>query len=223
MSIAATFGAGGAEPYATALRANRPIVMMLHGTDGDGGRALPMDVKRWNAHADAADLSLLRSATGPLLDIGCGPGRMVRAAMDMGLDVLGVDVSPTAIDIARAEGLSVIERSVFDRLPAEGQWQTVLLVDGNVGIGGDVRAMLVRCLELLAPSGEIVVELHPDPATHSSYSARVIGENGGHSEVFPWAEIGLEPLVGIAAELGLVARQSWEVDGRAFCRLVTTR
>ena len=223
MSIAATFGAGGAEPYATALRANRPIVMMLHGTDGDGGRALPMDVKRWNAHADAADLSLLRSATGPLLDIGCGPGRMVRAAMDMGLAVLGVDVSPTAIDIARAEGLSVIERSVFDRLPAEGQWQTVLLVDGNVGIGGDVRAMLVRCLELLAPSGEIVIELHPDRSTHSTYSARVIGENGGHSEVFPWAEIGLEPLLDIARDLGLVARQAWDFDGRAFCRLATAR
>jgi hypothetical protein len=144
---------------------------------------------------------------------------MVRAAMDLGLVVLGVDVSATAIQIATEAGLTVLERSVFDALPAEGQWQTALLVDGNIGIGGDVRAMLQRCRELLSPTGEIVVEVHDDPDLDNTYVGQLVDARGGESAFFPWAEIGLNPLTRIAEDLGLALVQSWTIDGRTFCRL----
>jgi SAM-dependent methyltransferase len=214
-----TFGSGGAEPYAEALRRNDVVTLKLRDTDRGQASKSTMDVARWNADADEADLTLLRSVTGPVLDIGCGPGRMVRAAMDLGLVVLGVDVSPTAIEIATEAGLPVLERSVFEALPAEGQWQTALLVDGNIGIGGDVSAMLARCIELLSPTGEIVVELHDDADRNSTYVGRLVDARGGESATFPWAEIGLRPIVGIAAELGLRLVQSWQLDGRSFCRI----
>ena len=223
MSIATvepnTFGSGGAEPYAQALRRNDAVTLQL--SDGRLGEASTstMDVSRWNADADDADLTLLRSVAGPVLDIGCGPGRMVRAALDLGLVVLGVDVSPTAIEIATEAGLPVLERSVFESLPAEGKWQTALLVDGNVGIGGDVSAMLSRCIALLTPTGEIVVELHDDADRDNAYTARLVDARGGESAYFPWAEIGLRPMVGVAASLGLAVVQSWKLDGRTFCRL----
>jgi SAM-dependent methyltransferase len=214
-----TFGSGGAEPYASALRENDAVTLLLEDDlRGDASKSV-MDVARWNADADDADLTLLRSVTGPVLDIGCGPGRMVRAAMDLGLVVLGVDVSPTAIEIATEAGLPVLEGSVFDTMPSEGQWQTALLVDGNIGIGGDVRAMLRRCRQLLTPTGEIVVELHSDPTRDNTYTGRLVDARGGESGFFPWAEIGLDAMVGIAAELGLDLVQSWELDGRTFCRL----
>ena len=218
-----TFGAGGDEPYAGALQRNDMVELILTKLADDESRSMMMDVARWNSRADEIDLTLLRSATGPLLDVGCGPGRMVQAAMAVGLEALGLDISPAAISIARAAGLPVVQGSVFDSIRGEGTWQTVLLVDGNVGIGGDVRALLRRCAELVAPEGEIVIELHADRGMDSVYSAQLVGTDGGVSESFPWAQIGLDPMVDLAAELGLDLGQAWELGGRTFCRLVTTR
>jgi len=219
----ATFGAGGAEPYARALRHNAADSLFLHETRlGELTSRTTMDFAKWNADADDTDLTLLRAVTGPVLDIGCGPGRMVRAAMDLGLDVLGLDVSPAAVELATGTGLNVVEGSVFDTIPDEGSWQTALLVDGNIGIGGDVRAMLVRCRELLAVDGEIVVELDSDPDRDHTYIGTLVDADGGQSAVFPWAEIGLNRLVEIAADLGLTPSQEWVLGDRSFCRLAKT-
>ena len=217
----ATFGAGGAEPYADALLRNDSVELVLVRNSGLDTSRTTMDVARWNSEADRVDLTLLRSATGPLLDIGCGPGRMVQAALDVGLDVLGIDVSPTAIAIARQSGLPVEECSVFEPVQGEGEWQTVLLVDGNIGIGGDVRALLRRCIDLVAAAGEIVVELHADRDMDSIFTGRLVGADGGESESFPWAQIGINAMVDVSGELGLRMRQAWELNGRTFCRLAT--
>ena len=212
-----TFGAGGSEPYANAIRTASTDVLYLQEV---GREAAPMDVARWNSAADQVDLRLLASVLGPVLDIGCGPGRMVQAAIELGLDALGIDVSPVAVEIARANGLPVYHGSIFDRVPNEGGWQTVLLVDGNVGIGGDVDALLDRCGELLAPTGELVIELHPDDERDRTYIGRLVDPNGGESESFPWAEIGLDSMLRRAACFGFELRQAWLADDRSFCRLV---
>lgn len=220
----ATFGAGGSEPYAAALRRSHSNVLYLHESDRDEEAvANRMDVSRWNAHADDADFSLLRSVTGPVIDIGCGPGRMVRAAAEVGHAALGIDVSPTAIEIATEAGLNVLLCSVFEPLPDEGSWQTALLVDGNIGIGGDVRAMLERCRELLADDGEIVVETHSVADWDRTYTGRLVDSHGRESAAFPWAEVGIDTLLHRAAAVGLTSRRAWELDGRSFCRLTAAR
>ncbi|CAN5189496.1 class I SAM-dependent methyltransferase [soil metagenome] len=215
---AATFGSGGSEPYASALRRTGSPVLYLRAADRPETVTM-MDVSRWHADADDADLTLLRRVAGPVLDIGCGPGRMVRAAQRLGLHAVGLDVSPVAIELASRLGGSYVRGSVFDRVPGEGMWQTALLVDGNVGIGGDIPALLARCRQLLAPTGEIVVELHDDPDQLDHYLGEVTDAQGGRSASFPWAEIGLDRLVALLPELGLELAQSWLSDGRSFCRL----
>ncbi len=60
--------------------------------------------RRWSAAADRVDRSLLEGADGPVIDIGCGPGRMLVAARALGIPSLGVDVSAEAVAIARRSG-----------------------------------------------------------------------------------------------------------------------
>jgi SAM-dependent methyltransferase len=221
--LRATFGSGGSEPYASALRRGSVEVLYLQELRLDREpKTVEMDLARWSADADSIDYQLLASVRGPVLDVGCGPARMVRAARDLGMEALGIDVSLAAIEIARASGVDVLHASVFEKLPDEGAWQTVLLVDENIGIGGDPTALLARCGELISADGEIVVELHPDHNRDRTYTGRLLDARGAVSATFPWAELGLTGLLERADTVGLESRQSWSVDGRSFCRLANS-
>lgn len=214
-ALPARFGAGGAEPWAAAVRdAGAALVLVPQDPTGVVER---LDVARWRAAADDVDLAALDGLSGPLLDLGCGPGRMVRAALDAGLQAYGVDADPAAVALCRANGLPVLRRDVFDRLPLEGSWAALLLLDGNVGIGGDVPALLARCRRLLRPGGALVVEAHPDPTRDAAALCRVRGADGGESDVFPWSQVGLPAL--LRAADGFTAEAVWRRDGRAFARL----
>ncbi|AMM20140.1 SAM-dependent methyltransferase [Frondihabitans sp. PAMC 28766] len=211
----ATFGAGGSEPYAHALGREGRLTLV-----GSSRTGVDYDLGRWMAEADDVDRALLASETGPVLDIGCGPGRMVQAATDLGLVALGVDVSKAAVRVAGRAGLPVLNRSVFDRLPREGHWGTMLLIDGNIGIGGDPRAMLERCRELLGRRGAAIVEVQSDDDVDETFMAHVVDDDGRSSSSFPWAELGTRALERHAAAAGFDLEQTWRVDGRTFCRLV---
>jgi SAM-dependent methyltransferase len=228
-----TFGSGGAEPYARALRREGRLQLVrspadaagrdtadTDSTDGpDSADVDAFDVARWSRGADAADLSTILDADS-VLDIGCGPARMVRAAVDRGLGALGVDVSVTAVAMAVDAGLPVVAGSVFDALPGEGTWDVALLLDGNIGIGGDPTALVARASSVVAPSGSVVVETATDAAVDVAYDAQVVDEQGRASATFPWAEVGREALGRHAAAAGLRVSQTWSVGRRTFCRLV---
>ena len=214
-----TFGSGGTEPYAAALQTQSTVLYLRHSTAQHPASA-PMDTGRWSADADATDLDLLTDAVGPVLDIGCGPGRMIRAAMDLGLSAAGVDVEPAAVQIAAAAGLRVFNRSVFAAMPLEGGWGTALLIDGNIGIGGDPGALLARCAQLLAANGAVIVEVNQDADADRAFEGTIEDERGRRSDVFPWAEIGIVALRARAADAGLLVAQDWVSDGRWFARLV---
>ncbi|MET9630205.1 class I SAM-dependent methyltransferase [Lentzea sp. NPDC006480] len=145
-----------------------------------------LSVDRWQADADGGDEILLDACTGPTLDIGCGPGRLVAALLARGVQALGVDVSPEAVRRTTARGGIAIRRDVFDLLPGEGRWHHVLLADGNIGIGGDPAALLQRTRELLRPSGTVVAEVEQPGSGQTVGQARVRTE-GTLGAWFPWA------------------------------------
>ena len=115
------------------------------------GVAVELDTDRWLGGAGDVDLRVLARAQAPVLDIGCGPGRHVRALSALGVAALGLDASQAAVRLARRRGAEVVHGSVFGDVPARGGWRTALLLDGNIGIGGDPAALLARVAGVLAP------------------------------------------------------------------------
>jgi SAM-dependent methyltransferase len=75
------------------------------------GYALPFQVARWCGPPDGADEELLRRCRPPVLDIGCGPGRLTIALAERGIPVLGVDISGTAVARVHQAGACAIRRS----------------------------------------------------------------------------------------------------------------
>lgn len=186
--------------------------------EGGPRRSLGEALRRWCGTADATDRDLLARAPGTVLDLGCGPGRLVVELARQGRRAAGVDTSRVAVRIARAAGATALCRSIFDPLPGEGSWDTVLLADGNIGIGGDPAALLARCRDLIAVSGRMLVEL--DPPGTGLRSNRVRLEHGGQQgSWFDWAHVGVDAVDAPAAAAGLRVEETWEHGGRAFAAL----
>ncbi len=141
------------------------------------------DARTWTEAADRIDARILARVVAPVLDVGCGPGRHVAELAASGLVALGIDVSPAALGLARARGACVLERSVFDRVPCAGRWRTALLLDGNIGIGGDPASLLLRIGELLAHRGSrVLVETAP-PETRAVDAHRTAGDRRARGAV----------------------------------------
>ena len=189
----------------------------LRARDSDGtSRLLPLDV--WLRDAAGADERLLARAVGPVLDVGCGPGRHVHALAVNGVIAVGVDVSPAALHLARARGATVLEASIFDRIPGSGEWRTALVLDGNIGIGGAPAALLRRIGSLLVPGGTILVEVDPPGVGLEIVRMRLEDEHS-ESHWFDWARVGAEAIAAPAREAGLRVVHSWEDEGRWFAAL----
>lgn len=210
--------AGALAPYESALRDAGPLQLCT-----DDGQVLTLDVARWLAAPDAADHTVLQRCTGPVLDVGCGPGRFVGSLNRRGIAALGVDIAETAVALTRGQGLPALLRDVFGDLPGEGRWPTVLLMDGNVGIGGDPLRLLTRIRALIAPGGRLIVETDAGDDVLDLLQVRFAHAGRPVGASFGWARVGRDPLVRCAADAGYVVAESWRADGRPFTALTPDR
>ncbi|MEU8181182.1 methyltransferase domain-containing protein [Micromonospora sp. NPDC049047] len=189
----------------------------------DGRRDL-LPVRRWHGAPEPAIESIAARCEGPTIDLGCGPGRLTRALAQRGLVALGVDISAEAVRLTQGRGVVALRRDVFDPLPGEGRWAHALLVDGNIGIGGDPVRLLRRCAALLAADGTLLVEVEPPGAGLWQGQAYVLsgasGDGACQGPAFPWARVGADVVAGTAAAAGLRVASQLRFGRRWFVELV---
>ena len=178
---------------------------------------LRLDLARWRAEADVADQLVVARCEPPVVDLGCGPGRMVRALHESGRAALGIDMSSVAVAQSRAGGGLALRRAIAEPLPAEGRWGTALLLDGNIGIGGNVNDLLDRCRGLVVPGGLIICEVDNDPDRNDTERVR-LSTDLAESAPFAWARVGTRAVQRAAAPLDLLVVEEWHARSRDFRR-----
>lgn len=183
------------------------------------GAVITLDVARWRSTPDDIEVALLATVADPVLDIGCGPGRIAAHLAAAGRIALGIDPSPLAVTEARQRGAPALQRSVFDPLPGEGRWATALLLDGNVGIGGDPRALLRRVCELLRPNGQAIIEVDAPGTPTETLTVRLRPTNHPASRPFPWARVSADDIESIAETVGLTLHHLEAGSDRWLARL----
>lgn len=173
-----------------------------------------LDVQQWRAEADNDDLRLfVDPCRGTTLDIGCGPGRLAAALSGRGIPAMGIDMSIEAIRQARDRGAMAIRRDVFSTVPGEGRWDSALLADGNLGIGGDPVRLLRRAADLIRPGGDIIAEVDPEGTGIVRELVRLrVGER--MTAPFAWASVGIDGIDSVATAAGLVVVATQSVGRR---------
>lgn len=183
-----------AELYGAALRGS-PVQVV------DSGGARPLALPRWRS-LTPSDQVLLAACDGETLDVGCGPGRMTAALAAAGVPALGIDLVSEAVRETRRRGGQALLRDVFGDLPGDGRWRTVLLADGNVGIGGDVLRLLRRVSVLLDRGGRAVLDVSA-PGRGATVRQMWLAGCGRVSEPFRWASICADTIEPEARRAGL--------------------
>ncbi|MCH9710879.1 MAG: class I SAM-dependent methyltransferase [Actinomycetia bacterium] len=190
----------------------------------DDGRVKKLPVRSWlgGRGADARfDHAVVDMCEGPTIDLGCGPGRLVAHLVQRGVPALGVDLSATAVNLARSSGAPALRRDVFEPLPGAGRWRTVLLADGNVGLGGDPSRVLRRAAELLCRGGQCVAEFDAtttgvDVSWVRLESSKTVGP------WFRWASVGIDSVPALAADVGLAVSGVHRIGKRVVASLSAT-
>ncbi|MCZ7438089.1 class I SAM-dependent methyltransferase [Micromonospora sp. WMMC241] len=101
--------------------------------------------------------------SGPVADVGCGPGRITGYLHGLGLDTFGVDLSPAMIEVARRDhpGLR-FEVGTMTRLDLADECLTGLLAWFSlIHVPDDeVPAVLAEFHRVLRPGGVVLLGFH---------------------------------------------------------------
>ncbi|MDQ1402652.1 MAG: hypothetical protein QOG03_968 [Actinomycetota bacterium] len=94
-----------------------------------------------------------------VLDVGCGPGRHARALANLGIEVVGVDISAPFIELAQADAPPGATFHVGDarRLSFDAEFDAVIsLCQGGFGLVGDEDPVVLEGMARAAKADGLV-------------------------------------------------------------------
>jgi len=163
----------------------------------------------------------------PILDAGCGTGRLLLPFLRKGFDADGSDASAEMLDwcqkAAKAEGLKTgLHAQAMHELEIARRYQTIL-VCGSFGLGGsreDDLEGLRRIHEHLQPRGTLILDHYPPEGTASPQSPSAARRKLARD----WPEQGDRRQIRDGSELDMRVRlRDFHPERRAVTREISIR
>ncbi|NNG18362.1 DUF480 domain-containing protein [Naumannella sp. ID2617S] len=169
--------AGAADPTAPAPTVDREQVLE-HGSQARNERVVSAYDSVAEAYADRQTAALDRlpfdrwllervaaSTSGPVADVGCGPGGTTALLAAAGADVTGFDLSPAMIETARAAHpelrFEVGDLTRLLRPPAAAAWGAITAWQSLVHLApSELSPTLGSLARVLAPGGWLAIAIH---------------------------------------------------------------
>jgi SAM-dependent methyltransferase len=183
---------------------------------------------------------VLRDVRGRVLDVGVGAGRVALELQQRGYDVLGIDVSPLALRVARKRGVKRTKLLALDEVDGKlGTFDTVVMFMNNFGLlesEAKAKKLLRRLHGVTSERGRIVATTS-DPsrpkAEHRAYRQRNLDRGRMPGQIrfrlhyrlkktpwFDWLFVSPKELEALADATGWRVRRLVRKDGDGFYALV---
>jgi ubiquinone/menaquinone biosynthesis C-methylase UbiE len=137
-------------------------------------------------------LEVIHQYGQPVLDVGCGTGRLLLDYLGLGVDIDGVDNSPEMLEIcshkAKKLGLNPnIYNQDLESLELPRKYQVILIPSSTIQLITDVKKAelaLKKLYDQLHPGGVLAASImtiwQPGEPLYSEWEKTVVNEENGH-------------------------------------------
>jgi len=122
----------------------------------------PIDLEFYfTAEPTALETQALAHARGRILDVGCGPGRILKYLQTRGHDAIGLDIDTIAIQLCEERGVTNVVVESFHNLDRFAPVDTILWLNRTLCTAGkisQIRALLQSSRNTCSPGAIMILE-----------------------------------------------------------------